>query len=495
MENRPSSPLDTSKTVCVDNMTGYFDQVGTSMDRIQSIAQSKKEDANERDIELNPLESVDSNNTIGNNAENAKDNMFGEDADMYFPEGGLKAYSVVFGSFMGLISGFGLLNTTGVFETYISEHQLKDVENSTVAWIFSIFLFITFLTSIFSGTYFDRHGVRGPVIVGALMTFAGLFAMGNCTKVWHFILSFSILAGLGNGITTSPLIGVVAHYFNRKRGFMSSLASTGGSIGGIVFPIMNRKLFESVGYTWTMRIFSFIVLGCYIVSVSLVKERLPHKESPGKNMGQKFMSYLTAFDIKGLKSKDFFFVCLGTAFAESAVLIMATYQASFARAHGFSISTAYLLISISHVGGMIGRWITGYLSDRIGRFNIMYITLSMAAVVAFVTLVPFGGHLPALYVFTVGWGFFTGSVFSLLPVCCAQISKTEDFGRRYGTMYFITAFGVLVCIPISGAIIGEGSLTGYRNMVIHAGVTIFASGCFYFTARTMRVGLKFFTKF
>ncbi|CDR43745.1 CYFA0S12e03862g1_1 [Cyberlindnera fabianii] len=492
-----SPPLETSKTV-VPGSSDYFSHTGSSSSdqtaQMDQITSQKKNSFSERDIELNPVPTVDSNRTIGNNAENDKDDMLGEDADLYFPEGGLKAYTVVFGSFMGLVSTFGLLNSQGVIETYVAENQLSDVKSSTVAWIFSIYLFLTFLTSIFSGTYFDRNGVKVPVAVGGIMSFIGMFAMGNCSKVWHFVLSFSIMAGIGNGITTSPLIGVVAHYFNKRRGLMSSFASTGGSIGGIIFPIMTRKLFESVGYTWTMRIFAFIILSCYCVSFLLVQERLPHKTTQG-NKWDKFLSYFTAFDIKGLKSKDFLFVCLGTSFAESAVLILATYQASFARAHGFSMSTSYLLISISHVGGIFGRWITGFLSDKIGRFNIMYFTLILAAVIAIITLVPFGDHLEALYVFTVGWGFFTGSVFSLLPVCCAQISKTEDFGRRYGTMYFITAFGVLVCIPISGAIIGDGSVDDYRNMVIHAAVTIFASGVFYFIARLTRVGWNFTAKF
>jgi MFS family permease len=487
-------PVGTSQTLCTPESNSYFDDRIHSSEPQSSFVDAihiKKEESEEHERDLS---AVSTNSTIPNDAANSKDPMLGIDGDMEFPEGGLKAYLVVFGSFMGLISGFGLLNTYGVIQTYVTEHQLKDIPESTVSWVFSIFLFMTFLTSIVSGTCFDRNGVRAPLIFGGLCTFGGMMGLANCEKVWQFVLSFSLLVGVGNGFTGPPCIGVVAHYFNRRRGLMCSLASAGGSIGGIIFPIMMRKLYAEVGYTWAVRVFAFVLGACYIVAIALMKERLPHKITKG-NRWQKILSYTTAFDLKGLKSLDFLFLCLGCSFAECGVLIVATYHASFARAHGFSLSTAYMLISTAHLGGLPARWISGYMSDRVGRFNIIIITTICAGIVALCTLVPFGSKLASLYVFSALWGFMTGSVFPLLPVCCAQISKTEDFGRRYGTMYFIAAFGTLVCIPIAGAIIGDGSFTGYRGMVIQASVTIMASGLFYTVSRTIRVGPHFAIKF
>lgn len=481
--------LEPSQTVCLDTIYPSADAIDH---HVLAVAAQKKEESSEREERI--LSPVSTNSTIGNDASDARDPMLSMDRDLEFPEGGLRAYLVVLGSFFGLISGFGILNAYGVIQTYVSEHQLRDYPESTVAWVFSIFLFVTFLTSIFSGTYFDRNGVRIPLAFGAICTVTGLIGLANCTQVWQIVLSFSLLAGVGIGFTATPCIGVVAHYFNKRRGLMCSIAGTGGSVGGIVFPIMMRKLFDSVGYAWAVRIFALVNGVCYALALALVKERLPRQITAGSRWS-KVWSYASAFDLKGLKELDFLFVCLACSFAESGVLIMATYHASFARAQGFSLSTSYLLISVSHVGGLPGRWISGYLSDRIGRFNIIIITLLGAAFVGLVILVPFGSHLDALYVFSVLWGFMTGSVFPLLPVCCAQISRTEDFGRRYGTMYFITAFGSLVSIPIAGAIIGDGSHAGYRGMVIHSTLTLVGAACFYVAARTIRVGPKIVVKF
>lgn len=54
-----------------------------------------------------------------------------DDADQ-FPEGGLKAWSVVVGSFCGSFSVFGIINCTSVFFDYLQNNQLKDYSPSQI---------------------------------------------------------------------------------------------------------------------------------------------------------------------------------------------------------------------------------------------------------------------------------------------------------------------------------------------------------------------------
>jgi hypothetical protein len=56
-----------------------------------------------------------------------------------YPEGGLRAWLVVFGSFCGMLASFGFMNTLGAFQTYLSTHQLKEYNESTIGWIFSVY--------------------------------------------------------------------------------------------------------------------------------------------------------------------------------------------------------------------------------------------------------------------------------------------------------------------------------------------------------------------
>lgn len=92
-----------------------------------------------------------------------------------YPEGGLRAWLVTFGSFCGMGSVFGLINSAGVFEAYFKANQLADHSHSQIGWIFSLYLFLVFFVGIQVGPIFDYYGSRflvaaaSVLIVGSLM--------------------------------------------------------------------------------------------------------------------------------------------------------------------------------------------------------------------------------------------------------------------------------------------------------------------------------------
>jgi hypothetical protein len=73
-----------------------------------------------------------------------------------YPEGGFRAYTVLFGTWCSLLAASGILNTTGALQPYLLRHQLKDRSESEVGWVFSVFGFLFFLGGIFGGVY-DRR--------------------------------------------------------------------------------------------------------------------------------------------------------------------------------------------------------------------------------------------------------------------------------------------------------------------------------------------------
>ena len=52
-----------------------------------------------------------------------------------FPDGGLKAWSVVLGGCCCLFTSFGWINCIGIFQNYYQSHQLSNYPPSTIAWI------------------------------------------------------------------------------------------------------------------------------------------------------------------------------------------------------------------------------------------------------------------------------------------------------------------------------------------------------------------------
>ena len=73
-----------------------------------------------------------------------------------FPEGGSRAYTVLFGTWCSLFAASGTLTSTGALQAYLLRHQLQGRSESEVGWIFSIFAFLFFFGGIFAGKSIHR---------------------------------------------------------------------------------------------------------------------------------------------------------------------------------------------------------------------------------------------------------------------------------------------------------------------------------------------------
>ncbi|GJN67361.1 MFS monocarboxylate transporter [Purpureocillium lilacinum] len=395
-----------------------------------------------------------------------------------FPEGGFKAWLVVFGGWFALISSMGLMNTIGVFQAYTLSHQLKDHSEGTVGWIFSIYTFLAFFCGVYIGPIFDKYGPRWLVIAGCTSTTVGVVCMSFSTQLWHFILSFGILAGFGTSLLFTPCIAAVGHWFRRRRGFATGMASTAGGIGGIIFPLMLTALFDKVGYGWATRILALICLCCGLVGVALVRSRLP----PAQNA--------TAHpDIRIFKQTTFTLTTIGIFLLEFSLFIPLGYISTYALHKGFSQDFSFHLLPIMNAGSVVGRALPGYYADVVGPFNVCLFSVLLSLVACLCVWLPLGHTAAGVIVFSVLFGFASGTSIAIAPVCIGRMCKTQQYGRYYATTYTVVSFACLIGIPIGGSLV-QANGGSYNGLIILTGAVYVGSAAFLILAKTGDLGWK-----
>ena len=65
-----------------------------------------------------------------------------------YPEGGLRAWLVVFGAWCAMFPCMGLINTFGVLHAWISQHELADHSEFAVGWVFSVYAFVVYFAGV-----------------------------------------------------------------------------------------------------------------------------------------------------------------------------------------------------------------------------------------------------------------------------------------------------------------------------------------------------------
>ncbi|KAK8022405.1 hypothetical protein PG993_013172 [Apiospora rasikravindrae] len=380
-----------------------------------------------------------------------------------FPEGGLRAWLVVLSAFTMSFASFGFMVSIGTLQSYWHTHQLSHLASRDVGWIPSVFTYLSLALGLWVGPLFDRYGPRWIALAGSAGYLSMVFLLAECTQFWHFLLCCGVLGGVSAAALTTTPLAVVAHWFERRRGFAQGVVMIGSSFGGLTLPLILQAAFPRYGYAWSIRILGFIFAGCLGLSNVLMKARIPPAPIPEGGAQQKQKQPIISLAIFA----DLRFTLLTTSVFGfeivlfSALGILPTYAALVNPSYPAE-TTGFYLIALLNGVSCLGRLGPGWLADKLGRFNMLLAMTVFTLVWMLVLWLPLGQRsLPALYAFAALFGFGTGGWMALTPACVGQLCRADEFGRYYGTMYFVASLATLVCIPISGELVESVGPTAY----------------------------------
>lgn len=159
------------------------------------------------------------------------------------PDGGFKAWLQVAMGFLIIFVTWGFVNSFGAFQSYYT--QILPEDPSTISWIGSIQVFLTFFIGAFSGRLLDAGLFVPTLFVGGILQLLGIFMTSLSTKWWQLLLSQGVLTGIGGGIFFCPSMGLIATYFSDRRALAVGIVSTGNSVGKNHASILKDLQFHS----------------------------------------------------------------------------------------------------------------------------------------------------------------------------------------------------------------------------------------------------------
>ncbi|GME68758.1 unnamed protein product [[Candida] boidinii] len=404
-----------------------------------------------------------------------------------FPEGGLRAWLVVFGAFCSLLVALMCMNSTGAFQAYISTHQLSNVSTEVSGWIFSVNNFLSLFLTSFEGPIFDALGPRPLLLIGSIFSFVQMMATGSCHSYGEFMFVYGILGGIGSSLLLTAAVGSVGHFFKLKRGLATGVAMSGGSLAGIYGPLVLQSLFEKISFGWATRVIAFIQLFLLILANIFVRGRLPKIVKPT------LKSMMIDFGV--FKNKIFALTCFGLFFMDAGVFVPLSYISLYSLDKGIDRNLSYQLLAILNVGSFLGRLFPGFISDYIGRYNTIILSNILCFISLFAIWLPANGDKGVTIAFSMVFGFASGSNISLVPVCIGQLCSVADYGKYYTAGMAVASLGALISNPICGKIVQSSPQNTYNYLIIFTGCLYVISSLSFLITRVVKVGYKINTKF
>lgn len=290
------------------------------------------------------------------------------------------------------------------------------VPSSYAGYVSMAISFMTILSALISPKLIKKLPTKWIVIVSIFLTVLGLLGFSATAKYWLLFL-FAIPYGLGAGSVDASLNHYVAnHYSSSVMNFLHCFYGLGAIISPNLMALALKYAHWNEGYRWTAYLQMGILVVC-ILSLPLWKSSEQAAQETEETAGIK-----EALKVPGvmLTLIAFFAYCAGEA---TCFLWTSSYFAGTKQ--GMSGELIASFGSLIFGGLMLGRLISGFISNRLGDRLLIRIGIALEFAGILLIALPVKGYTLAAAGFLIA-GTGMGPVYPAI-----QHMAPDNFGKKY----------------------------------------------------------------
>ena len=291
------------------------------------------------------------------------------------------------------------------------------VPSSYAGYVSMTISFMTIISALLSPRMIKHFHTKWITIVSIGLTIAGLLGFSMCSRYWMLFI-FAVPYGLGAGAIDASVNHYVANnYSGSVMNFLHCFYGVGAVISPYIMALALKYARWNEGYSWTSYIQMFILFVC-IISLPLWKtngkeEEEDHSDSVGIKEALKVPAVIFTLIA-------FYAYCAGEA---TCFLWTPSYFAG--TKSGLSAETIASFGSLIFGGLMLGRLISGFISNKLGDRRLIRIGIFVELIGIIMVFLPIDNYMVAATGFVViGTGM--GPVYPAI-----QHMAPANFGKKY----------------------------------------------------------------
>lgn len=296
-------------------------------------------------------------------------------------------------------------------------HVAFSAPSSYAGYVSMTISFMTIISALLSPMMIKRFHTKWIVIVSIFLTIVGLMGFSVSTA-YAMLFVFAVPYGLGAGAIDASVNHYVAnHYSGSVMNFLHCFYGLGAVISPNIMAVALSRARWNEGYRWTAYIQIFILLIC-IISLPLWKKN----ETDRQEEKEETAGIREALKRPGvvLTLIAFFAYCSGEA---TCFLWTSSYFAGVKE--GLSDRLIASFGSLIFGGLMLGRLISGFVSNRLGDRRLIRIGILVEVLGILLAMILVESYIPAAIGFVV-IGMGMGPVYPAI-----QHMAPTNFGEKY----------------------------------------------------------------
>jgi OFA family oxalate/formate antiporter-like MFS transporter len=324
-----------------------------------------------------------------------------------------------------------------------------------IQWAFTIFVLTQTWLVPLHGYLVDRFGPR--VTISSAGVFVGTaWILNSYADSLLLLYGAAVIGGLGVGIVYVGAVGNALKWFPDRRGFAAGLTAAGYGAGSALTVLPIQNMIQTSGYEATFFWFG-LGQGSVVLVIGLLMRAPEPSELPmpaTNAVQQSGRDYALSEVVRSppfwVMYTMFVMVAVGGLMAQAQLGPMArdfridNVPVSIL---GFTLPALTFALSLDRALNGLTRPFFGWVSDRIGRENTMFIAFLLEALAVY-GLLTFA-HDPLLFVILSGLVFFAwGEIYALFPAMCGDLYGRKFATTNYGLLYTAKGMAAL-SIPLA----------------------------------------------
>ncbi len=249
------------------------------------------------------------------------------------------------------------------------------------------------LMAPFAAALIGRYGVRRMVALAITLIVAGLGGALVMHQIWHLVIAWGIVVGIGTGLTALVLSAIVANrWFVARRGLVIGLLAASTSTGQLVFLPMTASIAQAYGWRAALMppIGALIVVAILMmlfmrdwpsdIGLAAYGETAPAAPRPAQHTPV-YAAIGRAFTVLGEAAvTPVFWILFATFFVcgLSTNGLIQTHFIPFCADYGLPAVTAASVLAAMGICDIVGTIGSGWLSDRIAAGKLLVLVLRPA---------------------------------------------------------------------------------------------------------------------
>ncbi len=370
-------------------------------------------------------------------------------------------------------------------------HDAMGWPEHSIQTAFTIFIIVETWLGPLEGMLVDRFGPRPVVAGGAVLIFIAWMMNAHAHSLPELYIA-AVIAGVGAGSVYGTCVGNALKWFPEKRGFASGLTATGFGVGAALTVVPIAHAINAHGYQYAFSTFAMILGGSILVLSMFLMRATPglHVKTASRARAETRHNLTTAQAVR----TPVFWVMYAIFTAVSIGGLIATAQLGpIARDYGVTSMSLTLLgasvpllavtLSIDNLANGLTRPLGGFLSDRFGRENIMFIVF-LGEGVALFGLGKFA-HLPIGFLISAPLIFLSwGETYAISSALAGDTFGDKHVTANAGALY--TTKGVAALLVPLGSVIKEMTGSWTTVLLCCAAIAIAAAFASKFVLSPMR---------